>query len=256
MNKINDAAVIIPVYISNNDRLRNLKIVLQYLNTIFEKECIFIHETIVGEQKVTPEMVDLCTYTSETEINFTCFNKCKSFNTMIDKITTDTVFAHDVDVLLPVQSYHKTLRLLRNGYADVVYPYDGRFYDVPDTIIESLTIDIKSPIDLKLCTLFNPASWGGCVAFKTDTLREGGRFNPNFKGWGYEDDEVRYRFSTLGYRIVRVEPNSPLMHLHHERSNETVQGVIQERQNLDTLHRLTSLSVAELKEHIQNNYSI
>ena len=60
------------------------------------------------------------------------------------------------------------------------------------------------------------ASKGGCVMGRRDNLIKCNGYNPNFLGWGYEDDEAPFRVSKMGYNVGRIEgAGKVIFHLHH-----------------------------------------
>ena len=64
-------------------------------------------------------------------------------------------------------------------------------------------------------------------------------FNPNFRGWGYEDTEFLTRVNRLGFEHTKVEGDDSLMyHLHHGETNMS-----------DTLARQHFLSTKDTKNN-------
>jgi predicted glycosyltransferase involved in capsule biosynthesis len=63
----------------------------------------------------------------------------------------------------------------------------------------------------------HPQSKGGMVMFSRKAFLDCNGYNPNFKGWGYEDDEILARFQKMGWDIVRVNNAEAIAwHLPHE----------------------------------------
>ena len=51
---------------------------------------------------------------------------------------------------------------------------------------------------------------------RRDNLIKCNGFNPNFIGWGYEDDEMPNRVRQLGFNVGRIEGKKKICwHLHH-----------------------------------------
>ena len=60
-------------------------------------------------------------------------------------------------------------------------------------------------------------SRGGVVMAVVETLKKAGGYNPNFSGWGYEDDEMPSRVAKLGYEVTRIDyPGWPCFHFPHD----------------------------------------
>jgi len=53
--------------------------------------------------------------------------------------------------------------------------------------------------------------------FSKDAFVKCNGYNPNFKGWGYEDDEILSRFQKMKWDILRVfDKDAIAWHLPHE----------------------------------------
>jgi GT2 family glycosyltransferase len=67
------------------------------------------------------------------------------------------------------------------------------------------------------CMAPNNKAVGGCVVTNRDTFFKYKGFNPNFIGWGYEDNELPTRVHKLGYNVTRINsPEALLFHLPHD----------------------------------------
>ena len=67
------------------------------------------------------------------------------------------------------------------------------------------------------CTAPNSEAVGGCVVTSAKKFFEYNGFNPNFKGWGYEDNEIVIRVHRLGHTVTRInDPEALLFHFPHE----------------------------------------
>tara|TARA_Y100000310_G_C20590804_1_gene767880 strand:+ start:492 stop:1376 length:885 start_codon:yes stop_codon:yes gene_type:complete len=71
--------------------------------------------------------------------------------------------------------------------------------------------------EYKYCIAPNSKAVGGCVITSKEKFFEYGGFNPNFVGWGYEDNELPSRVHRLGYDVTRINcPEALLFHLPHD----------------------------------------
>jgi hypothetical protein len=67
------------------------------------------------------------------------------------------------------------------------------------------------------CTAPNSQAVGGSVITSAKKFFEYKGFNPNFKGWGYEDNEIVIRVHRLGHTVTRIsDPKALLFHFPHD----------------------------------------
>lgn len=207
-----NVSFLIAVCVDSEDRVSNLKTSTQYLKHHFPES-----EIIISELDKTSKLKNLfknCNHIFTQSDDF--FNKQKAYNIAAKESKNEIVVLYDADVVLGKNAILKSTELIESNQADIVWPYDGRFYDVPkiyhDTIKESNSI---KNIELSKCELFSDRSVGGAVFFKKSVFFEGGGGNENFKGVGWEDNEIYERFRILNYNIVRL--GTYLLHLNHQR---------------------------------------
>jgi GT2 family glycosyltransferase len=201
-----------------------------------------------GEKPVVPEIIEL---TDRDVYTFTRsgtqWNKCEGYNKCIKLAKTNIIVLNDVDAIIKPDQILETANILQNDdQCGLVYPFNGLFlctdatlkqefikqecdYDVldgkfPDELAE---YDGNVSPDLELYHLhvnktYNGVlvghvhSKGGCVMGRRDVLIKCNGYNPNFIGWGYEDDEMPARVNILGYGVGRLPgKRKPCWHLHH-----------------------------------------
>jgi len=212
---INNIDFMIAVQIDHPDRMRNLRICLTYLNKIGVKN-IYLKEYYI-EKSLTECLKKEFKFNLITEKNnLDNFPRMKAINEIFKETKNDFVIIYDTDIILAKSSLENTVKLLSEN-ADVVYPYDGHFYDIPKDTVDQLAVTLSTPIDINKCILFNPNSFGGSTAFRRNVFIEGGMCNPNFKNTGYDDNEILERFNKLRYRVKRAP--GILLHLNHFRGN-------------------------------------
>jgi predicted glycosyltransferase involved in capsule biosynthesis len=207
-----NVSFLIAVCVDSEDRISNLKISTEYLKYHFPNS-----EIIVSELDKISKLnghISNCNHIFTKTNDF--FNKQKAYNIAARKSKNNILALYDADVVLGKNAILKSTELIEKNEADIVWPYDGRFYDVPkkyhNIIKESNSI---KNINISECELFSDRSVGGAVFFKKNVFLEGGGGNENFKGVGWEDNEIYERFRILEYKIVRL--GTFLLHLNHER---------------------------------------
>jgi len=206
---------LIPVKIDHPDRLRNLDIVIKYLN-----KCGY-NNIYLAEHDSAPSLKDR--YPTIKEYMFIdkqedkTFNKMKAFNDLFYLSKSKAIALYDVDAIISKKDLNLAEKLINDNEADVVYPYNGKFYDLPKNRVEEMFEDRLTKVDLSECTLFNSNSRGGVVVFDRQVFKDGGMANENFINVGYDDNEIAERFTILGYRVQLT--SGVLIHLNHYRGD-------------------------------------
>jgi len=216
------------VRIDTSERLRNIKIVTDY----YRKYCsnfqfIFFEDT---QQPVLLNTIQLQNNDKYIHMyNSGEWVKARGFNTGAKLSDNDIIIFHDTDIILhPEQIIQGRDRLTTSINTGLIYPYDGLFIytkmPVKNKFEESLNYtDLSKHLpDTRNVYYQNDNVWivhnnsvGGCVMSRKDNFFKYGGYNPNFKGWGYEDDEIAKRVHILGYDVERIN-DRPMWHLPHE----------------------------------------
>tara|TARA_R110002051_G_scaffold119311_1_gene192794 strand:+ start:435 stop:1202 length:768 start_codon:yes stop_codon:yes gene_type:complete len=240
--------ILIAAKADSEDRLTNLKITLDYINYHFNVPII------LSEQDETPKLDNICKEKNVKHIFFKTsefFNRQRGVNICARAATTPVIAHYDADILLKPQQIKAAVKAILNKSADLVYPYDGHFYDIPKQyhkqIVETNNLNC---VDLKECKLFNPHSVGGVVIFDRKHYWKCGGANENFKGLGYEDNEINGRFKKLDSKIVRTQ--WPLYHLTHERKDTSFNHNPYLELNKRECLRIQSLSREQLLAEISD----
>jgi hypothetical protein len=238
--------ILIPLYVDHPDRINNVIFVIKYLHK-YGFSNIYVREYYDAR---SPEY-GLCQlignkFSSVFIENFDNFNKMQCVNELAELSNSKYLAIWDCDVVFPKSNLNEALELLTIG-RDVVYPYNGAFYNVPKSLHKSIGKAEMSLSEFELC---NPHSWGGAVFFRRDVFEEGGRCNPRFKNVGFDDNEIHARFSKLGYRIDRT--SGVLLHLDHHRSETSVEHSQYLNYNMGVYNHIINLTHEQLREEIKN----
>jgi len=251
MQKIDltDVTFLIPVRIDSPDRLENLRLAIQFLN-------FYLDTHIAVLEADTEEKVQMTGNVRKwfVEDHDPVFHRTRYLNQMTRQATTPYLSIWDADVIGIPSQLEAGVNLLREGKADMVFPYGKRFYAVPKFIKElyannDCRLDILEEAKEYMDVM--PGDWpvGGAFLVNRKAYIEAGMENEHFYGWGREDAERVVRWDTLGYRIKRVE--GPLFHLPHPRkswfdSKET------EIRNRGEFLRVCAMNPQQLKEYIRD----
>ena len=211
---------IIPVCVESKDRYNNAVSVLGFLNKNF-KTNVIIHELTKDDSKL-----DFISSLKNLKINhivevnsLDCYHRTRQLNEMLNIVKTPVVVNYDIDVILPVDSYIESQKLILEGVSDFVYPYgDGEFQREISLSFNrnyfNVNFDLQS-IDNKLLKTIR-SKYGHCVFADTKKYIKCGGENENFIGWGPEDQERENRFITLKYNVSRVD--NLVYHFEHSRT--------------------------------------
>jgi hypothetical protein len=245
-NIFQDIDFVIPIFIDHNDRLRNLKIAIKYLQKLGCNN-IFVNEYYREDAKASNIVPG---YISTNISGCEYYNKMTCGNELYDKFcNSNIVCLYDADVLTAKKDLADCYNKLVFSDYDFAYPYNGKFYDIPENLVENLNSDLTTPIDINACTFFAPASHGGCVMFKRNVFEQGGKLNPNFKNVGYDDDEINIRFQKIGFKKYRS--SSPLLHMTHFRGNTTYNHSKFVEHNAQECGKVSNMSVEHLRDYIK-----
>jgi predicted glycosyltransferase involved in capsule biosynthesis len=215
------------VRIDTEERLRNIQIITNY----YRKHCSNF-QFIFFEDAQKPTLLNHINLTDNDKYIFVCNNsewiKARGFNTGARLSDNNILVFHDIDVILhPEQLLEGKTYLNDSPKTGLLYPNDGLFIfakqELKDKFATSLDYDILyenlPPIrqvlyETKFIKVVDTQTVGGGVMARKDNFLLFKGYNPFFKGWGYEDDEIAHRVHKLGYDVVRLN-NKPIWHLPH-----------------------------------------
>lgn len=239
-----DVTVIIPVHYDHPDRKRNLDIITTLLLADFDLNII------VGEQggKVFSYVDQFAEYVS---FGYKEFHHTKMVNQLTLMATTPVIINYDADVIFPPLQLYEAVLKVREGLSDFVYPYDGRFAQVPQYWQQSISryndIGILANTTLQL---ENVVSVGGALVYNKQRYIEAGGDNERFISYAAEDMERYWRFSNLGYKVSRI--GGMLYHLTHYRGMNSGTAHAHWEANVQEYEYELSLSAKELRGYIDN----
>lgn len=217
------------VRIDTKERLRNIKIVTNY----YRKYCKNFQFIFFEDTTKDPVLLQNIKLTGNDKYihmaNDGEWIKARGFNTGAKLSDNNVLIFHDTDIVLhPEQIIQGSERLLTSDNTGLVYPYDGLFIYTKMPLKDKFeqTLDYS---DLMKCLpptrqvyyqdentwIVHNHSVGGCVMARKDTFYKFGGYNPNFRGWGYEDDEIASRVHRLGFNVERIN-DRPMWHFSHD----------------------------------------
>ena len=230
MKDLQHLTMLFHVRIDTKERARNLKIITDYYKQhCVNYECIFIEDNITQD---VPDIIELQeNYTYIFKKNNAAWNKCASFNRGIALAKSEILAFHDLDAILNIDQIINTIEILKSDNTlGLVYPYNGNFLCVDTSLKDKFekTLDIaclyehfpkQVYVNYSNSNVLVGAinSVGGCVLGRRDNVIKAGGYNPNFKGWGYEDNEFPNRVHKLGFGVTRLSGKQQVLwHLPHD----------------------------------------
>lgn len=249
MEKIDllDVTFIIPVRVDSAERLENLELIIKYFLKEFDTQIIVLEADKEEKALFSNDIKKIY-----VEDHNPSFYRTKYLNFMSRQVETPFLAVWDADVILSPEQIEVAVTLLRRNEADMVIPYNGKFYDVPPVLKnvfnqrrEMLSLEVNIS---KMNTIYGHFSVGGAFIVNKRTYQEAGMENENFYGWGPEDVERVKRWEILGCRVKRVE--GPLFHLYHPRKTNSWFG----SKELEIKNRGELLKVCRMAKNELTNY--
>lgn len=242
---LKDLTFTIPVRYDTDHRIENLKFVIEYLRHHFDTNIIILEEA--NEKQF--DWVDAKYKFIKTEDP--CLHRTRCLNLMAKMADTPYIANYDTDVIFPVIQYVASMKDLRSGKSDGIYPYGGRFLETPRKYLKILqengyNTDI---INLKDCSTNHPESLGGAVLWNKRKFIEMGMENENFKSWGWEDNERYSRAKKLGIRVRRV--SGPLFHISHKRLEDSKPNNRHYKKNEQEFQKVRAMKKEQLKKYVK-----
>ena len=253
MHDFSNISIIIHCRIDNKERAENAKLIYNfYKNYTVDSEIVFIEDDSDGKLlthiSIRPEDKYELTNNSDN------WQKTKSYNRGANISTRQYFCFLDLDIIVHPKYIIEAVQQIKidnsmglvlgyNGQA-LYITYEGKrlFEQQPtyttlecfiprewlnqgtlineniSTVQNYKTSQTGSPLNVyKYCVAPNNKAVGGCAITSKEKFFEYRGFNPNFVGWGYEDNELPGRVHRLGYNVTRINyPEALLFHLPHD----------------------------------------
>lgn len=223
MINLNNCTFIIPLMVEHQDRYRNAKTVLSFLNHHFKTNVMLYEVSETGSSKLDfikdLQNLDITHKIVQPE---SYFHRTKYLNIMLDEVVTPVVVNYDIDVILPVNFYKECVDLISDNGVDVIYPYrfghGGQmrvleYFDYDGFISSGFNIEF---INSSGATNLYDSEYGHCIFFKTSIYKKFGAENENFISYGPEDKERGERFKKMGFDVRWID-DCKVYHFEHFR---------------------------------------
>lgn len=261
MIDLSEATFIIPIRIESDDRLRNVITSTCFLLSNFNAKIIIkeVDSESIFLNSALPQISEFCEDTSNlTHIfeksNSPCFHRQRIINDMILSCKTNIVVNYDCDIILPKSSYVESYKKIISGELDVVYPYGDGDYQIQvfadDEIVTDFLVNNFDFKHLEKKSKLYDAKYGFCQFFNKNVYIEGGMENENFVAYAPEDVERYYRYTTLGYKVGRIESN--IYHLEHKRTQNSWFNNPKMQDNFIEWEKIKSMNKNQIIEYYKN----
>lgn len=252
MLDLSDVTFTIPVKIDQPDRARNLNIITRYLKKHFNTNIMICEmDTESKAKQYIDSGIDYKYIFMKTKSQW--FHRTMMLNYMAKLAETPIIVNYDTDVLLKPEQYTEAATMIRNGFSDLIFPYDGNFLDVPTSYVQQIESSLKINIPDSVCKNLRPKadSVGGAIFWSKEKFISVGMENEKFVSWGFEDAERDYRARTMGLRVNRLK--GPLYHMHHGSSlNSATNSHPFYRKNENEWIKVSQMNRDLLKEYIES----
>jgi len=214
---LKDITFIIPIRIDSLFRLENLMLSLEYITKHFDTNIIVL-EADKYKNSLLQKLLNKNIQYLFIEDKDPIFYRTWYLNFMSLKVESEFIGIWDADIIINKNQIVNSINKLKAGF-DVIYPYDGRFYDTTSIIrelyIRDRSIKIFQKNRLRMELPYGENMVGGAIFINKLKYLESGLENLNYYGWGPEDGERFNRWKNLDYKILFI--NGPLFHLTHPR---------------------------------------
>lgn len=244
---LKDVTFTIPVRYDTDDRVENVTLIVDYINHHFDTNIIVLEEDKEQKFSFLKDKVDY-RFVKCDDPNL---HRTKCLNDMAKMANTPIISNYDTDVLFKVQNYIGAANLIREGKAEMVFPYEGPFMECARTpyfarIRESLSVDGIEKEELH-CN--HPNSVGGCIFWNKSTFMRIGMENQNFKSWGWEDNERIARATKLGVSMKRT--SGILYHMSHKRLADSMPNNAHYNNNQREFNKVNAMNKQQLENYVK-----
>jgi predicted glycosyltransferase involved in capsule biosynthesis len=250
-SNLSDVTFLFPIRLDSVIRLENLQLAVKHLKKHFITNTILL-EAAEYNNGIIEKLIGNDVQYYFIEDRDPVFYRTKYINKMIDLTSTPILAIWDADVIVPVEQIINSVEKLRMNDVDMIYPYDGHFYDTSDAVRE-LYFKTKSIKTLhkqvgKMHLPYGDNMLGGAFLVNKESYIKSGKENERYYGWGPEDGERFHRWRNLGFKVLHNFGN--LYHLSHPRGiNSSFRSLEQAR---ITRYEVVKTRLSSKEEIIKN----
>jgi len=215
---LDDLTFLIPLKVDSVIRIENLLVIIRYLQRHFHTH-IAVLEVGAYDNGILRKLLNRDIKYNFAEDKDPVFHRTKYRNLMTKAVETPFLSIWDVDVLVDKTQIIDAIEKLRQGEADMAYPFDGRFYDTTEIIrslyIKSQKINVLHQNRERMFLIYGNEHKGGAFLANTDKYRLSGMENEKFYGWGPENFERYDLWTNMHFKIYNSQ--GEMYHFTHPR---------------------------------------
>lgn len=246
---LKDVSFLIPIRVDSNERFENIHWIIEFIKEYFTTTIIVLEAD--KDEFVQSLLIDKKLFIKDHD---PIFHRTRYLNQMIRHSTTNFIAVWDADVLTNSKQIIEAVTILRKEKTEVVFPYDGHFYEVPHIIRniykEKKDFNILEKNWEKFLLYYWTHFFGGAFIINRKAYIDSGMENENFYGWGPEDEERVKRWEILGYKIERT--NGPMFHFDHPRKNSWFASKELQIQNRKELIKVCQMNRNQLSSYVKS----
>tara|TARA_R110002020_G_scaffold205952_1_gene410650 strand:+ start:766 stop:2349 length:1584 start_codon:yes stop_codon:yes gene_type:complete len=251
-------------------RMVNLDTVYNYYKTICpNSEFVFVEDDSEERIKHLVKPGDKYIFFENNKT----YNKCIGYNMGLKESSNDIVCFLDIDCLVSIDSLIKGISTSNKGIISIAYngtaiyiqhKLKEKIHNHQGTGLYKFIVDSVDKESVytgyrdEYYAVGNTQAVGGCLIGKKETFERINGFNPNFIGWGYEDNEIISRAMQLEVPVSKIGNNTArwwLLHLPHEEGGVAITDKNQHefyKSNEQEVRKVESMSKEELEKYIKS----
>jgi predicted glycosyltransferase involved in capsule biosynthesis len=250
-------SIIISFKQSDNDRGRNLRMLLPYLNNLaLDKEIIVVEQDSESKMGWLAEMRESKTIRHIFIRNGGIFNKGAGYNVGVRESRGEYLMFSDVDLFMKPAAYLNMLPPLSAG--SVVKPYTDLYYlnktDSNVFLDHGCDMNIMFREGIVAKHIRPTVISGGIFAIGKETFFTLNGFDESCAGYGYEDDILDTKIRRTGLDVKNI--NDYCIHLYHDSIrdglNKGDEYYSRFEQNKKLFHWYTQVPLDELMKTVKN----
>lgn len=259
-----DITFICHVRLDNKAREKNVETIYAYYKKHLPScSFIFVEDCAEGQLDLQLEGIDQY----EKFLNADLVKKCECYNIGAKLAKTNIMIFLDVDIIIDCNKLLECINeAVSNNSLECLIGYNGcAFYmtqageskflktlNAEDLYANIKNLHLTTGNANEFALLGNTKAVGGCLVMTKHSFERINGFNPFFKGWGYEDNEIISRAHILGLNVTKSGiVNHHLYHLPHCDVNVNKSHHKHYKHNECIVQFVESLSKQQLEKYIK-----